>query len=723
MSQQSPHEDGRRATFCRICESFCGLEAEVSGGRIRALLPDGANPHSQGQLCPKGTSFLDVLYDPDRVLTPLRRTGGPGEFTPVSWDEALADIADRLASVLRRDGADAIAAYLGNPNWFGVSAAMSSQPFLAHFGVWKTFSSVTQDAAARLLASHILYGSAFRMPIPDLPRCDFLLAIGANMLVSHGSVLTAPLLREDLDAIAARGRVVVVDPRRTETAGRYEHIFVRPDTDAWLLGAMLNVIFQEGLAQLQGLAQSTVGWEQLRDAVQFLTPDIASDHCGIPAAQIADLARTFAHTPRAVAYGRTGTCRGRFSTLINVFICALNIVAGKFAVPGGWVFGDSPLEGAMPFPSGFEFRETRLGAKPYVGNNLPFGFLIDDILTDGPGRTRALIVASGNMVLTAPGGRELEQALDSLDVFVSLDLYVTETNRFADYILPCTTFLEREDIPLTGLAHMIRPFIQYSDKVIAAVGEARDEHDVWNELAAKLHAHLCAEIGNSRYCHASAPHFEPMAVMDALLRGGGVKVRDPAGVEQPLSIELLKRYPHGLTLADNLTCSNSWSKISHEDGRAHLWNALLDPELERMRATPVAGPGELRLFGRRAPLSINSWMHNSSRLVKSQFPSLMMNSADADARGILDGQRVEVCSISGSMQVSVTVSDEIIAGAVCYPHGWGHRGGWQRANATQGANVNELASKTPGDMLSGSTLLDGIAVTVRRIAEESARTG
>jgi anaerobic selenocysteine-containing dehydrogenase len=717
MSQKSPGEDGRHATFCRICESFCGLEADVSGGRIRTLLPDGANPHSQGQGCIKGTSFLDVTYDSDRVLSPLRRTGKPGEFIRVSWEEALSDIADRLVTVLRRDGSHGIAAYLGNPNWFGVSAAMSSQPFLGHFGVWKTFSSVTQDAAARLLASHILYGSAFRMPIPDLPRCDFLLAIGANMLVSHGSVLTAPLLRQDLDAIAARGRVVVVDPRRTETAARYEHVFVRPDTDAWLLGAMLNVIFQEGLAQQPVLAQRTLGWDQLRDAVRFLTPETASGYCGIPTAQICELARSFAKAPRAAVYGRTGTCRGRFSTLVNVFICALNIVSGKFGVPGGWVFGDSPLEGAMPFPKGFEIRETRLGPKPYVGNNLPFGFLIDDILTDGPGRTRALIVASGNMVLTAPGGRELEKALDALDLFVSLDLYVTETNRFADYVLPCTTFLEREDIPLTGMAHMIRPFIQYSDKVVPALGEARDEHDVFNALAAKLHALLCVDSGNSGYSHASAPHFDPMAVMDAMLRGGGVKVRDAAGVEQQLSLDLLRQYPHGIALADGLSCGNSWSKVTHEDGRVHLWDARLDAELERLRGAPVAEPGELRLFGRRGSLSINSWMHNSSRLVKSQFPSLMMHPVDADARNILDGQRVEVSSSSGSVQVSVTVSDEVIAGAVCYPHGWGHRGGWQRANATQGANVNELASKTPGDSLSGSTLLDGISVTVRGIDE------
>jgi formate dehydrogenase len=325
------------------------------------------------------------------------------------------------------------------------------------------------------------------------------------------------------------------------------------------------------------------------------------------------------------------------------------------------------------------------------------------------------------MVLTAPGGRELEQALEALDLFVSLDLYVTETNRYADYVLPCTTFLEREDIPLTGMAHMIRPFVQYTDKVIPALGEARDEHEVFNALAAKLHAQLCGDGGNSGYRHASAPHFEPMAVMDAMLRGGSARVRDAEGVGQHLSVDLLKLHPHGIALSDGLTCGNSWSKVTHEDGRVHLWDALLDPEIERLLTAPMADPGELRLFSRRGLLSINSWMHNSSRLVKSQHPRLMMNPVDAEARDILDGQLVELSSSSGSIQVSVMISDEIVAGAVCYPHGWGHRGGWQRANATQGANINELASKTPGDPLSGSTLLDGITVTVRAVDEALVR--
>src|SRR5581483_3233958 len=241
-----PGEDGIHATFCRICEAFCGMTVEVRDGLMTSIRPDRDNPHSQGHVCIKGTSMLDLVYDPDRLMHPLRRTGGPGVFEEVSWHEAMSDIAARLAAIMRTDGVEAVANYIGNPTAFSNSAAMSIRPFLAHFGIWKMFSAASLDVTSRMMASYLLYGSAFRFLIPDLPRCDFLLILGANPLVSHGSTLTAPKVRDDLDAIAKRGRVIVVDPRKTETAARFEHVAVRPDTDVWLLAAMINVLFERG---------------------------------------------------------------------------------------------------------------------------------------------------------------------------------------------------------------------------------------------------------------------------------------------------------------------------------------------------------------------------------------------------------------------------------------------------------------------------------------------
>jgi anaerobic selenocysteine-containing dehydrogenase len=710
MDRLAPGEDGEHITFCRICEPFCGLKAQVKDGRISKLGPDRENPHSQGHVCIKGTSFLDVVYDPDRVLKPLRRIGGPGEFEEVSWDAAIEDIADRLTTIIQGDGPDGVAAYLGNPLYFGISGALSFSQLLDHFGIWKTYGAATQDASPRFMGNYVLYGSTFRLPIPDLPRCDLLLMVGANMLVSHGSGVTAPRLREDLDAIAGRGRVVVIDPRRTETAARYEHVPILPDTDAWVLGAMLNVIFERDLIRHAILEDRTVGCEQLRAAVQGLTPELAQTYSGIPAEQIVELAVAFATTPRAVVYGRVGTCRGQHSSLINVFICALNVVCGKFAQEGGWLFGDSPL--AMSPPPAFEMRNTRFGPKVRIGNCLPMSFLVEDILTEGPGKTKALLIASGNIALSAPGGARLEEALEALSLFVSLDLYVTETNRFADYILPGTTFLEREDVPFTGLAHMVRPFIQYTDAVVPPLGETRDDHVVCNLLGRALHARLIAEPGLSNYPHTTEPSYDPLAAIDAMLEAGGVAVTDAGGATEPLSSTMLKRHPHGLTVADNVNCKNSWSKIVHDDGKLHLWHELLEAEMARLKATPPRPAGELRLFGRRELKSINSWMHNSERLVRSQAPLLEMHPADATARGLATGDRVTVGSDHGNIVTTLSVTEDVVSGSVCYPHGWGHKGGWKRANATSGANVNILAPLTEGDELSASSFLDGIPVTV-----------
>lgn len=703
-------EDGEHITFCRICEPCCGLKAQVAGGRISKISPDRDNPHSLGHVCVKGTAFQDIVHDPDRVLTPLRRCGGAGEFEEVSWEAAIEDIAERLAAIIREDGPDAIAAYLGNPTFFGISGALSYGQLFDHFGIWKTFGSATQDASPRFMANYIIYGSSFRLPLPDLPRCDFLLMVGANMLVSHGSGVSAPRMREDLDAIAERGRIVVIDPRRTETAARYEHIPVRPDTDAWLLGAMLNVIFEQGLVDQAILDERTLGWEKLREVVRDLTPELAQAYSGVPAGQIVELATAFARAKRGVAYGRVGTCRGSHSTLVNMFICALNIATGKFAQEGGWAFGNSPL--AMTPPSAFEVHETRFGPQTRIGNHMPISFLVDDIATEGPGQTKALIIAAGNIALSAPGGAALEQALEKLSLFVSTDFYVNETNRFADYILPGTTFMEREDVPFTALAYMVRPAIQYTAAVIPPQGESRDDHVICNLLAAALHERLSHDPGVSGYSMDKAPAFDPIAAIDAMLGMGGVTVLSESDEDVPLSIDLLKQYPHGISVAENLDCTSSWSKLLHDDSKLHLWHDLLDPEIERLNATTPPLQGELRLFGRRDIRSINSWMHNSQRLIRSQKPALLMHPDDATARGLKDDDLVSVRSAHGEMEVGLSISDDIVAGSVCYPHGWGHKGGWQNANSASGANVNLLAPLEAVEKISATSFLDGIPVSV-----------
>lgn len=676
------------------------------------IAPDRDNPHSHGHVCVKGTSALDIAYDPDRLLRPMRRVGGPGEFEPVSWDEAMTDIAGRLADIMRRGGADAVANYIGNPTAYSNGAQVSIRPFLAHFGIWKMFSAATQDATARMMASYLAYGSAFRFPIPDLDRCDFLLVIGANPLVSHGSALTAPRIREDLDAIAARGRVIVVDPRETETAQRYEHVPITPDTDIWMLAAMINTLFADDLVDLEAARAIATGVDELRERLAFVTPDLAERYCGVPAARIAQLARDFAMAPRAAAYSRVGLCRGSFSTLAVVLHDALNLLAGKFGAVGGSVFGDSPIDLTRVRPTGVETRETRFGPKAYVASNLHFSMLADEILTPGKGRVGAFLMESGNIVLSAPGGSRLEEALDALELFVAHDLYINETNRYAHYILPGATFLERADVPTIGLPHMVRPFAQYTDAVIPPQGETRNEHSIFNDLGRRLHDHLVADPGASLYQRECAPLFDPVSKIDGHMRDGGFEI-EVGGVREALSIDLLARHPHGLALAEGLTCTNSLSKVVTADGLVHLWNPILEPEVERLHAAAPPAPGELRLFSIRTLKSMNSWLHNVDKLVRSQRPALMIHPGDAAMCRLVDGARAQVSSAAGMIEVDVRVTASVARGAVCYPHGWGHRGGnWRRANGVEGANVNLLADPRAGDAISASSLLDGIVVEV-----------
>ncbi len=710
--QPGAGKDGEHATFCRLCEAFCGLIAEVKDGKVVKIGPDRANPHSRGHLCVKGPAIADITYDPDRVVHPLKRVGGPGEFVRVSWDEALSDIAERLGRIRRTHGADAIATYFGNPGAFSTDTFMSSQWFLGKLGSSKFYTAGSQDGNSRHLASYILYGVAFRNAIPDLPNADFLIVIGANPLVSHGGLLTAPRLRHDLDAIAARGRVVVIDPRRSETAERYEHIAIQPNTDIWLLSAMLRTVFDDNLEDRDFLARHTVGWERLRDAVGAVSLAEASERTGIDTGTIRSLARDFAATPRAAMYSRVGLCRGNFSTISNVLVDALNMATGKFGCKGGSTFGAFPLKGGPEPLVGYGEHRSRIGDLPVVGGMMPSAVLADDVLEPGEGRVRAMMLIAGNPVLSAPAGDHLSRAFASLELMFSVDLYVTESNRFAHYILPSATFLEKGDVPLIGLSHMPRPFLQYAPPVIRSAGEAREELAIFRELAKRMG--LGSIYPMKMLAGLERLGFAPTALdmVDMALRLG--PVGDRFGFGRGLSLRKLARdAPHGTMLDMPLTYGNWPSHIAYPDGKLRLWHDILEEEFARFAAARRA-PKDLRLklFSQRTLKSMNSWMHNAAKLVNSQTPVLLIHPEDAAPRGIVTGSPVELRTDHGRVEVVAQVSDAVVRGAVCYPHGWGHNGGWRRANGKPGANINLLLGHGADavERVSGTTFIDGVPV-------------
>src|SRR3954453_14880555 len=321
-----------KVTFCRICEALCGMVATVEDGQVTKLRPDRDHPLSRGYACPKGIAMLEGQNDPDRVLHPLQRVGGPGEFERVTWREALDDIGARLKQV----HGPQVGWYFGNPGAFSYSHPLWVRGILDALGSKHLYSAGSQDVNNRFAANALLYGTPLIVPIPDLNRTKLLLMVGANPLVSHGSVLTAPRIREQLHEIE---RVVVVDPRRSETARAFDHVPIRADTDAWLLLSLLHVIFEEGLADEAAIRRQAVGAAALRAAAREHPPEATAARTGIPAERVRELARALAAADGAAVYGRTGSCLGRFGTLVAHLLHALNVVTGNLDAPGGAVFG------------------------------------------------------------------------------------------------------------------------------------------------------------------------------------------------------------------------------------------------------------------------------------------------------------------------------------------------------------------------------------------------
>jgi anaerobic selenocysteine-containing dehydrogenase len=723
-------------TYCRICEPTCGMVATVEDGTLVQLRPDVEHPITKGFSCPKGIEFVHVQNDPDRLLYPMRRNA-EGRFERISWQTALDEIGARLRAIRDRHGGESIGWYAGNPSAFSHSHAIWASGFLRGIGSRHLYTPNTQDTSSRFVASALLYGSPTIFPLPDLTRTSFLLIVGANPAVSRGSIIAAGNMREKLTGIVARGgRVVVVDPRRTETAKAFEHVAVRPDADAWLLLAMLHVAFADGLVDDAAVRAQATGVEVLRSAAAECSPEDAAIRCGVAAEQIREMARAFATAPAAAAYGRTGACLGSHATLVNALLDALNVVTGNLDRPGGSVFARPPIDfTALATRLGlatFDTYRSRVGDLPEVLGQLPAPLMAAEIETPGRGQLRALIVSAGNPVLSVPGSRALERALDTLELQVGIDLYLNETHKHADYVLPATTFYERDDLPLPLAEIQLTPFIQWTDAVVPPRGEARDDWQIIDDLARQLGfaavAGVAAKwIGTSAVARLAQRVLGPVGrratparVVDLLLRAG--RDGDRFGTRRGgLNLAKLRAQPRGVVLAPHVETGVLAKRIKHRDRRVHLGNERIAAELRRLLDAP-AGTADfpLLMIGRREVRSHNSWLHNTPKFRDgSRQNRALVNPADAKDVEAADGDRVRVVSASGAIELPIELTDDVAPGTIAVPHGWGHRGGgWQIANAVGGANVNELTSARPEDLerLSGMAHLNGVAVRLEKVA-------
>jgi anaerobic selenocysteine-containing dehydrogenase len=689
---------------CMLCEAVCGLSVEMDGRAVKSVRGDDDDPFSQGHICPKAAAIVDVQDDPDRVREPQRRVGG--EWKPVSWREALDEAGRRIAAIQRKHGRSAVAVYLGNPVVHSYSSLLAVPLFSRSIGTKARFSATSVDQLPAMLAALTMFGHQLWLPVPDVDRTSFFLVLGANPIASNGSLMTAGGIGRRLAGLKKRGgRLVVVDPRRTETAALAdEHLAIRPGADALLLLGMLQVLFAERLTDFKGLNAS--GLNELREAALRFPPERVAARTGIDAERIRTLARQFAAAPSAVAYGRVGASTQEYGGLAAWLIVALNAVTGNLDREGGFMLTTPAADlAALATRTGdrghFDRFRSRVRGLPEFGGELPVATLAEEIETEGEGRIRALITFAGNPVLSTPNGKRLEGALSKLEYMVAIDVYRNETTRHADVILPTSFGFERDHYDLAFYALAVRNAARYVRPLVPAPPGVRGDFEALIDLASAVRRHGGGRPGLGRSLGLRAARLlGPRRMLDLLLRFGPHK----------LSLGKLLKSPHGVDLGPLQPRKLSRVMLAPEIYLRDL--ARLEASLEK-----PARDG-LVLIGRRALRSNNSWMHNSLRLVKGPPGCvLLMHPEDAAARGIADGGRARVRSRAGEVEVPVGISADVLPGVVSLPHGWGHsRQGAALGVAGEhaGASLNDLTDELAVDALSGNAAFSGVPVSVAK---------
>jgi anaerobic selenocysteine-containing dehydrogenase len=708
---------------CTLCEAHCGIDVVLDGDRVLRITGDREDPISRGYICPKAAALADLYEDPERLRAPVRRAGD--EWVQLGWDEALDLAAQGLRRVQERHGRDAVATYVGNPAAHTMSV-LSVLPLRHVLGSRNNYSATSADQLPQHLTSVEMFGNLAMFPIPDIDRTRYMIVLGANPSVSNGSIMTAPGARHRLRAIISRGgKVVVIDPRRTETAAlASEHVPIRPGGDAFLLLGMLHVIFSEGLASLGKLERMAEGLEDVRELASQWPPERAASFAGIERDSIERLAREFAAAPAAVAYGRVGLCQQQTGSVTHWLINVLNAVTGNLDSPGGAMFPTPPVDvGALlrlgrmfGFGDHGRYRQ-RVSGLPELNGELPVAGLADEILTPGSGQVRGMLVFAGNPVLSTPAGRRLDAAMAKLEWCVAIDMYVTETTRHADVILPPVSPLERSDIDVVMPAVAVRNHIRYNRAAVRKPDEGREDWEILNGLTRRLGDGVLGRP-TATAAKLGARLASPERVIDIGLALGPYGLR--RGPLSALSVGKLKRAEHGIDLGE--LKPRLPGALQTPGKRVRLAPPVLLEEGKRLDQLAQERDARLRdgfdliLIGRRQLRSNNSWMHNSRRLMKGPDRcTAIVNPDDARARGLTDGDRVRVASRSGAIELPLEVSDEIRRGVISIPHGFGHDRpgvGWSVAAAHAGASVNDITDPGLVDRVTGNAAMNAVPVRV-----------
>ena len=684
---------------CPLCEAICGLELQFEVDKLVAIRGDGADPFSRGHICPKGNAILDLEADPDRLRKPMRRIGD--DWQEISWDEAFALAGAELANIQKEYGANSIGSYLGNPNvhHFGHIAYL---PFLLKIiRSQNVFSASSVDQWPHQLVNAQMYGHQFLLPIPDIDHTDYFLMLGANPVASNGSLMTVPDVIERIKALTIRGKLVVIDPRRTETAAiASEHHFIKPATDIYFLIAFVQALIEIGPARLQAYEEKLAGFDNAMSAIKNFEIKNIAELTGITSQNIKTMASDFYHADKAVVYGRMGVSVQEHGSLSQWLMQLINIYTGNLDKVGGALVNEAalPITGKGTSSGARGRWHSRVRNLPEFAGELPVSVLCEEISTEGEGQIRAFFTSAGNPVLSTPNGKALDQALEKLDFMVSMDVYINETTRHADLILPPASFLTQDHYDSVFNAFAVRRVTRLSQPIRKRDDDERADWEIINGIGAA-------------FAKASGKDWQALPPPRQMIAMG--LARGNSGV----SMQELEAAEHGRDLGP--LRPSLMHRLETISGKIEAASELFMQALAHLTSTINFDKNSLQLIGRRDIRSNNSWMHNSPRLVKGKTRhQLLMHQDDLQERGISDGKSVRVRSDTGEILVEVKASDELMPGVVCLPHGFGHqRDGLRMSQAEKvlGSSYNDLTAAGLLDGPSGNAALNGVRVWVEAV--------
>lgn len=715
-------------TYCRICEAQCGLIVDVDPSeQILAVRPDKAHPVSKGYSCIKGLAMGALHHDPERLNTPMKRVGD--RWKRISWKQAISEIGAKVRKLRAEFGPRSLGMYTGNPTYFSFQSILYTSAFLESLHSPNLFASHSVDNNNKLHVATSMYGLSMVHPVPDLDHTRFFMCLGSNPLVSQMSMIQQPNALEKLKAIESRGgRVIFVDPRRTETADRVgEHISIIPGADVFLLLGLLHVlVYEKPVLDVERYSEKARafadGIETFYAAGKPWTPERVAALTGISANEIRGLARDYASSDGAALYMSTGVNQGPFGSISYWVLQGLNFITGNTDRRGGLLIPKGAFDALLLAKAlglgSFDEHRTLVGGYHRVAGCFPLGALATEIDNPHPERIRALIVSAGNPVHSAPGGQKLQEALQKLDLLVAIDLYPNQTSRHAHYLLPATDMLERSDFPVSHTLLQTEPHAQFTEPVVSPSYERRPEWEILEALAlasgsSPWGATVCNILAHVNWTLRKIPGIGPVTpdyVLSWLLRWGG-----------QVSLSQLRSNPAGLSLAPTEPGAFLGVRVPTPNGKVNMAPAEVVSDLSRLEQHAEQLESKaLVLIGRRERRTHNSWMHNNPRIKQSRANVATLHPNDATMRGISEGDMIEISTSSGQIQVRVKISVEVRPGVVAVPHGWGHQDSTlSRARILGGGNINDIIPSGPEHLepVSGMAMLLGHPVEIRRVDE------